>query len=203
MAIVPKKLTAKVTHSTAMTMSSTQGSSAYSLPCVLPVTSATRGGDDEQLPAPEMELRQRVAEEARLQQPLHRVVGAAEDDVAAEREDDGVRVQRAEPAEGEVRRQVQRRHEEHGRDQDADEHADHGPDDGGEEEQPRGSVVVTNGVAHSNSCFDRTQRQASFHPPGGRFAAVIRTAGATGRRGAAEFCPRLGELPPAGATGLR
>ncbi len=41
MASVPKKLMAKVTQRTAMTMSSTQGSSAYSLPWVAPVTRAT------------------------------------------------------------------------------------------------------------------------------------------------------------------
>ena len=38
---VPKKLIANVTHRTAITMSSTQGSSAYSLPCVTPPTSDT------------------------------------------------------------------------------------------------------------------------------------------------------------------
>ena len=38
---MPKKLTAKITQRTAITMSSTHGSSAYSLPWVLPVTSAS------------------------------------------------------------------------------------------------------------------------------------------------------------------
>ena len=41
MARVPKKLTAKITHSAAITMSSTQGSSAYSLPWVIPPTRAS------------------------------------------------------------------------------------------------------------------------------------------------------------------
>ncbi|MEZ5283674.1 MAG: hypothetical protein R2712_02465 [Vicinamibacterales bacterium] len=38
---MPKKLIAKVTQSTAITMSSTHGSSAYSFAWVVPVTSAT------------------------------------------------------------------------------------------------------------------------------------------------------------------
>ena len=62
-----------------------------------------RRGHDQQLPAPEVDRREGVAEEPRLQQPLHRVVGAAEDHVADEREDHRVRVERPEPAEGEVR----------------------------------------------------------------------------------------------------
>ena len=39
--MVPKTLIAKTTHSTAMTMSSSHGSSAYSFACVVPVTRAT------------------------------------------------------------------------------------------------------------------------------------------------------------------
>ena len=121
-----------------------------------------RRGDDEQLPAPEVHLRQDVAEEPRLQQPLHRVVGAGEDDVAAEGEDDGVGVQRPEPAEGEVRRQVQPRQEEHRRDQDAHEHADHGPHHGGQEEEPRGSIVVADGVAHRFPILRRNVKSFTY-----------------------------------------
>ena len=143
-----------------MTMSRIQGSSAYSLPCVLPRDEGERRRHDQELPAPEVDLRQDVAEEARLQQPLHRVVGAREDDVPAEREDDRVRVQRPEPAEREERREVQPRHEEHGRDQDPHEHADHGPDHGGQEEEPRGSIVIADGVAHRSPILFRCVPEA-------------------------------------------
>jgi hypothetical protein len=47
-----------------------------------------------------------VGGDARLQQALDRVVDAREDHVAHEREDHRVGVQRAQPAEGEVRRDV-------------------------------------------------------------------------------------------------
>ena len=113
-----------------------------------PADQRQRRAHDEELPAPEVELRQGAAEEPGLQQPLHRVVGAAEDDVAAEREDDRVGVQRPEPPERQERRQVQLGEEEHGRDQDAHEHPDHRPQQGCQEEEPRGTIVVADGVAH-------------------------------------------------------
>ncbi len=105
-------------------------------------------GHDQELPPVEVQRRERIAEEACLQQALHRVIGAGEDDVAAEREDDGVRVQRPQPAEGEVGSQVQAWHEQHGRDEHADEHADDGPEQSRHEEEPRGAVVVAYGLAH-------------------------------------------------------
>ena len=54
-----------------------------------------RGRDDDRLPAPEVDPAQAVAPHARLEQPLRRVVDAREERVAGEREDHGVRVQRA------------------------------------------------------------------------------------------------------------
>ena len=59
----------------------------------------TAARHDDQLPAPEVQPGQRVAEHPRLEQPLHRVVDAGEADVPAEREDHRVGVQRPQPPE--------------------------------------------------------------------------------------------------------
>ena len=75
-AMVPKKLTAKVTHSSAMTMSSTHGSSAYSLPCVVTGDQGECRRDDDATASRKVNLRQRVTQHARLQQTLYRVVDA-------------------------------------------------------------------------------------------------------------------------------
>ena len=107
-----------------------------------------RGPGDEQLPAPEVDPREGVAPQARLQQALDRVVDPAEDHAAHEGEDRRVRVQRAQPAERQVRRHVQAGKEQHGRHQHAHEHGDHRPHDRGDEEEARGLVVVPDGVAH-------------------------------------------------------
>jgi hypothetical protein len=98
-ASVQKKLIAKTTQTSAMAMSMGHSSSAYSLPCVMPSGSVMAGRHDDQLPAPEVELRQQVRRHARLQQALRGVVDAREHHVADEREDHRVGVQRAQAAE--------------------------------------------------------------------------------------------------------
>src|SRR5690606_32405597 len=60
-------------------------------------------GDDDRLPAPEVDVRQAIGEDPRLQETLARVVDGREDRVAGEGEDGRVRVKRAQPAEGELR----------------------------------------------------------------------------------------------------
>ena len=68
---------------------------------------------------------------ARLQEALRRVVDAREDHVADEREDDRVGVQRAEPAEREVRQpKLARGNASWSATNSADQHADHAPHDG-------------------------------------------------------------------------
>ena len=55
---------------------------------------------DDRLPAPEVDLGQRVAEHSRLQETLHRIVDAGEADVAGEGEDHGIGVQGTQSTEG-------------------------------------------------------------------------------------------------------
>ncbi len=77
--MVPKKLTANATQTTAIARSIGHSSSAYSLLCVMPERQRQRGGDDDRLPAPEVKAAQRVAPHARLEQALARVVDGGED----------------------------------------------------------------------------------------------------------------------------
>ena len=62
------------------------------------------GGDDDELPAPEVDAGEQIRSRAHLAEPLGGVVDAGEHHVADEGEDDRVGVQRAEAAEGEERR---------------------------------------------------------------------------------------------------
>ena len=120
-----------------------QISSAYSLRLREAEGQGDGRRDDDGLPAPEVEPRQRPAPHRRLEQPLHRVVDAGEADVAAEREDHGVGVQRAQPAErGVGQAQVGGPPGELERDGHTHEHAHDRPEDGGAEEQAHDIVVV-------------------------------------------------------------
>jgi hypothetical protein len=102
-----------------------------------------RGGDDDGLPAPEVEPAQGVAPHARLEQALHGVVDRGEDDVAAEREDDGVGVQRPKAPEGRpLEAEVGRPVGDLERDDHADEHAHDAEHDGGAEEESGDLFVV-------------------------------------------------------------
>ena len=141
LASVQKKLTAKTTHD--------DGDGDVDGPLELRVLLALREaraerdrrGDDDGLPAPEMDLRERVRREPRLHEALRRVVDAGEDHVADEREDDGVRVERTEAAVGEPRVDVGLPVGELQRDDDPDEHSHEAPSDGGNRE-PADRVVV-------------------------------------------------------------
>ena len=64
------------------------------------------GADDDRLPAPEIEPAQQIAEHPRFAQPLQRIVNAHEHAVADKGKNDGVGVQRPQPAKGRER-QVQ------------------------------------------------------------------------------------------------
>ena len=85
-------------------MSIGHSSSAYSLLVVKPSGSVSAAEHDDELPAPEVDGAQPVAEHPRLAQPLQRVVDADEDGVAGEGEDGGVGVQRPQPAVRQLRR---------------------------------------------------------------------------------------------------
>ena len=78
-------------------MSIGHSSSAYSLLVVKPSGSVSAAEHDDELPAPEVDRAQAVAEHARLAQPLQRVVDADEHAVADEGEDRRVGVQRPQP----------------------------------------------------------------------------------------------------------
>ena len=102
-----------------------------------------RRRDDDELPAPEMQLREKVARQPGLHQALRRVVDAGEHHVADEGEDDRVGVQRPQPAEGQPRQvEVDPPEVELTGDQNADEHAHDAPEDGGEQELADDLVVV-------------------------------------------------------------
>ena len=66
-----------------------------------------RRGDDDRVPAPEVDARERVGEHAHPAQALDAVVAAGEDHAEREAEDHGVGVHRPDAAEVEVGRQVQ------------------------------------------------------------------------------------------------
>ena len=108
-----------------------------------------RRSDDDPLPAPEVSLAQLVAEHARLQQTLHRVVHRSEDAVAREGKDHRIGVKRTETTEAEVLRPLRRESEpvEPGLGQlecgdEADQHADRAPDQGGKQKFADDRVVV-------------------------------------------------------------
>src|SRR5690606_38585583 len=118
------------------------------------------GGEDDELPAPHVDLRQQVRGGAAFAQPLGGVVDAGEGHVADEGEDDRVGVERAEAAEGEVGNALALEEADGDRFEEfavhlppgelggadhAAEHADDGPGDGGDHELPHRAVVVGDG----------------------------------------------------------
>ena len=105
-----------------------------------------RRGDDDQLPAPEVELGEKIRREPRLYQPLRRVIDARKEHVPDEGENGGVRVERAEAAEGSPREVEIRLPEGKLRgDEDAHKHADDPPEDGGDEKLPDNAIIEFNG----------------------------------------------------------
>ncbi len=103
-----------------------------------------RRREDDELPAPEVDGAQRVVR-ALLGEALRRIVDPREDHVADEREDDRVRVQRAQPAEGEVGPDVGFRERELKRDERSYRHPDDGEDDRRPEEAADDLVVIADG----------------------------------------------------------
>ena len=79
---------------TVMAMSIGHSSSAYSFACVMPSGSVMAAATMMRLPAPEVDL-ERKSRPSGLHETLRGVVDAGEHHVADEREDDGVRVERA------------------------------------------------------------------------------------------------------------
>ncbi len=100
-------------------------------------------GDDDELPTPEIERAQKIAEHPRLAQPLERIINAGEHPVADEREYHRVGVQRPDPAErDELQVQVRvRKKQLHGGEQ-AHGHADDAPDDGRNRKRADDPVVI-------------------------------------------------------------
>jgi len=104
---------------------------------------AHRCGDDDRLPAPEVQLRQRLGEHARLEQPLQRVVDAGEDGVAREGEDDRVGVQGPQATEGQPgQAEVEGRRRQLQGDQEPHDHAHQPPHQGDEDEAADDGVVI-------------------------------------------------------------
>ena len=104
------------------------------------------GGDDDQLPAPEMKLGKEIGSEARLDQALGGVIDAGKEHVADKGEDGGVRVKRTEPAKGDVAgAEVDLPEGELQRDDDADKHANYAPEDGGDHELADDAVIELDG----------------------------------------------------------
>ena len=74
-------------------MSIGHSSSAYSLPEVYPIGNESCSRQDDQLPAPEGERCQLVAEDAHVTGALHDVVGGGEQAATAERKNHRISVQ--------------------------------------------------------------------------------------------------------------
>ncbi len=126
-----------------------------------------RGGDDDRLPAPEMEAAQTVAPHPRFAQPLRRVIDRGEDRVAREGEDRSVRVQRAKPAERRnVEPKAQCRHDELQGDEHADARRDGSPDECRRREQADDRIVVPvlDGFV---PCFKSKSRLIGRYPSAG------------------------------------
>ena len=99
---------------------------------------------DDDLPAPEMQPAQEIARRRHLAQPLRRVVNPREHHVPDEREDRRVRVQRAQPPEGqEFQPGVQLPVPQLPGDEDPGQQADRPPDHGGPEEVADRFVLVS------------------------------------------------------------
>ncbi len=101
------------------------------------------GGDDDELPPPEVRGAQSVGVHARLAQALRGVVDAGEDRVAGEGEDDGVGVERAQAPERQERGEIGVGPRHLDGDDHAHQHAHDPPQDGREQEFPDDGVIVT------------------------------------------------------------
>ena len=118
-------------------------SSAYSFDRRIAQRQRDRGRHDDQLPAPEMEPTEEVAEHAGLAEPLHRVVDGGEDGVAGKGENGRVGVQRPQPAERQVRQpEAQRRQHEFQGDDQSDEEGDDAPQDGDHQKRANHGIVI-------------------------------------------------------------
>ena len=101
-----------------------------------------RRRDDDQLPAPEVQLRQKIARQPGLHEPLRRIVHAREHHVAHKGEDHGVGVQRTNPTKRQPRHiEVQLPVAKLGGDHHTDQHA-HGPPEHGGQEKLADDLVV-------------------------------------------------------------
>jgi hypothetical protein len=102
---------------------------------------------------------QGLREHRRLEQTLHGVVDPGEDRVARKGEDDGVGVERSQPAEGEKRQlEVEKGRRQLEGDDHAHQHAHDAPDQGHQRESADDGIVV-------GKLLDRDAHQA---PPGFR-----------------------------------
>ncbi len=100
------------------------------LPAREPQGQRERSRDDDRLPAPEMQLREKIARQPRLDQALRRIVDAGEHHVAHKGKDHRVGVQRPDPAPGEPRRvEIKLPEIELGGDQDPHKHSHRSPYD--------------------------------------------------------------------------
>ena len=109
-----------------------------------------RGGQDDQLPAPERERRERRREEPHMAGTLDDVVGRREQSGSAEGEDHGVRVQGPQPPvrqPGDV--EVKGREQELRRDEHADGHPDDSPDQRHQGELPDDPVAIGGLLVHA------------------------------------------------------
>ena len=116
------------------------------------------GGHDDQLPSPEMNLRQGIAPHARLQESLHGVVDAGEADIPRKGEDHGVGMQGPQTTEGGPgKSQVRGPPRQLEGDDDSDEHAHDPPQDRRDRELLDDVVIVDRG-GHTG-----TRRSGFFH----------------------------------------
>ena len=112
-----------------------------------PQRQGDRRGNDDCLPAPEVEPAQKIAEHARLAQALQGIINPHEHAVAHKGEDHGVGVQRTQSPEGrELKVQVQVWPKKLGSDEQAGAESDQAPDHGGDRESPDNPVVVFEGL---------------------------------------------------------
>ena len=113
------------------------------------------GSHDHCLPAPEREGGKLVGKQAHLAGTLHDVVGRRKQRATAKRKDDGIRVQRTQPAVGQPGHpEIQLRPDQLGRDQRTDRHTDDAPDDRHDRELAYHAIVEGLGVL---------QRAGRFH----------------------------------------
>ena len=124
------------------------------------------GGDDDELPTPEMQAREEIRGQPSSSESLGRVVDAREDHVADEGKNRGVRVQWPESAEGQPRGvEVQEMPAQLRGDDDAEKHADHPPENRCEHELPHHLVVVFDCPCSHGMCLEA--RGAAARPGSG------------------------------------